>query len=184
MGCPLDIISAALLWIDLTYPEKLLIPDMAVDRLTTSMSRGRRTTILLYIGLWKWLVRQRILLRTMQCKVLSATERLQSTPCRILAATIMTLVLEPTDALLASRLISLGLHALIRLRHPRPSNVPTGAAQNVPMPCLRVRQTVKLVMIAPLVLAGVVMSIPLLVLNVLPVPIRKLLNLNGTDCVK
>lgn len=110
-------------------------------------------------------------------------ERLHSTPCNILAATIITLVLEPTDALLASNLIPLTLHRLIRLRHPRPSSVPTGAAQKVPIPCARVRQTVKLVVIAPFVFAGVVMSIPLLVLNVLPVRTRNLLSLNGTDSV-
>lgn len=159
------------------------MPDMAVDRLMTPIAPGRRTTILLYMGLWNWLVRQRILLRTIQCSVPSAAECLQSTPCSILAATIMTLVLEPTEALLASRFIPLGLHMLIRLRHPRPSSVPTGAAQKVPMPCLRVRQTVKLVIMAPLVLAGVVISIPSLALSVLPVLARKLLSLKGRDLV-
>lgn len=120
----------------------------------------------------------------MNCSVPSAAERLQSTPCSILAATMMTLVLEPTETLFASSLMRLVLQMVARLRHPRPSNVPTGAAQNVPIPCLWVRHTVKLVIMAPFVFAGVVMSMPLFCLNVLTVLRRKLLRLNGSAVVK
>lgn len=158
MGWRLLSMTCALLCMAVTYVLNLLMPSIAVDSVVTVIDLGSRTTSLLYIVFCLWLVRQRILLSIMKLRPVKLEEFLQITPCRILAATMMAVVRLPTEMLLASRLILLLLHTVIRLWHPRPDSVPTGAAQNVPCFAVCVRRTVNLFMMAPLSLAGVVIS--------------------------